>query len=142
MTGTKQIVYLYEGVIPKSGKSVIEFGGIKCCHRSIKKDKCDLLVHVDSGIIIRSFPISTQRSQILDDMANHVDKLKHFISHPEAYLIRERPTIQREQERHAEKSGGITMTHYSDGSEVKPSKWKQEFKLPLRKTINLKDATW
>ena len=69
----KPVVFLYNGVIPKSGKAIIEFGGIKLCHRSIKADKSDLLVHVESKIIIRSYLMKTDRSIILDDIANNID---------------------------------------------------------------------
>ncbi len=84
MIGIKQVA-LYEGTIPQSGKQIIEFAGHKLCHRSIKKDKSDLLVHVDTGIIIRSHPMGTERSIVLDDLANNIKKLEHFIDNPTKY---------------------------------------------------------
>ncbi len=90
MTG-KQIVYLYGKNIPKSGKSVFEFGGIKMCHRSIGADKCDILVHIDSGIVARAYPAKTERSVVLDDMADNIRLVEHFIRNTESYSIEERP---------------------------------------------------
>lgn len=94
----KPVVFLYNGVIPKSGKAIIEFGGIKLCHRSIKADKSDLLVHVESKIIVRSYPMKTDRSIILDDIANNIDKLKRFIEAPEAYKVEERVKLSKTKE--------------------------------------------
>lgn len=98
MKNGKPVVFLYNGVIPKSGKAIIEFGGIKLCHRSIRADKSDLLVHVDTKIIVRSYPIKTDRGIVLDDIANNIDKLKHFIEAPEAYLLEERVKLSKKEE--------------------------------------------
>jgi len=87
----KQIVYLYGKNIPKSGKSVFEFGGMKMCHRSIGADKSDLLVHIDSKIIVRSYPAKTERSVVLDDMAYNIKKIEHFLHHPESYDVQPKP---------------------------------------------------
>ena len=87
----KQIVYLYGKNIPKSGKTVFEFGGIKMCHRSIGADKSDLLIHVDSKIVVRSYPAKTDRSVVLDDMAYNVKKIEHFLHHPESYDVQPKP---------------------------------------------------
>ena len=97
-TSGKQIVFVYTGVIPKSGKAIIEFGGIKLCHRSIKADKSDLLVHVESKTIVRSYPMKTDRGIILDDIANNIDRLKHFIEAPEAYKVEERVKLSKTKE--------------------------------------------
>jgi len=93
MQNGKQVVFLYDGVIPQSGKSVIEFGGYKLCHRSIKKDKSDILVHVDSKIVVRAYPIGADRSVVLDDLATNIVKLKDFIDNPESYEIQERSNL-------------------------------------------------
>jgi len=86
MIGKSQVV-IYEGVIPQGGKSVIEFAGHKLVHRSIKKDKSDLLVHAGTGVIIRSYPIGSDRSIILDDMAENIYKLDHFLDNPTSYEL-------------------------------------------------------
>ena len=114
----KQVVYLYGKHIPKSGKSVFEFSGIKMCHRSVVLDKCDLLVHIDSGIIIRSYPAKTDRSIVLNDMASNLLKVNHFIHHAESYSVEERPKPQPKKDDDADVEYNISMTHYSDGSPV------------------------
>jgi len=83
MIGNK--VWLYEGALPKGGKQVIEFSGIKLCHRSIAKDKSDLLVHIDTRVVVRSYPRNTDRSIVLDDIAKNIDKLKDFTLAPQSY---------------------------------------------------------
>lgn len=94
MTGISQVVR-YEGTIPQSGKSVVEFAGHKLCHRSIKKDKSDLLVHVDTGVIIRSYPMGSARSKVLNDLANNIDKLERFLDKPENYEVVTRSDLSK-----------------------------------------------
>lgn len=130
-------VVLYDGTIPKSGKQIIEFSGIKLCHRSIAKDKSDILVHVDSGIIVRAYPKKTDRSVILNDLANNIDKLNHFIEHPNSYKLIERIPNIKLNELDVPREP-IEMTKYSDGSCVNASCSSK----PKRKVYRVKDSSW
>jgi len=115
-------IYQYEGVIPRSGKSVIEFAGIKLCHRSIKKDKSDLLVHIDSKIIVRAYPIGSDRSLVLDDLAKNIDKLEYFISHRDEFIIESRPKITKSKDNVPEvKYECYKEPSYSDKGRTKKS---------------------
>lgn len=82
----KQVVK-YNGHLAKSGKTVINFAGIELAHLSKKADKSDLLVHVNTGAILRSYPQDTNRSVILDDMASSIKLLDHFLDNPESYEV-------------------------------------------------------
>ena len=93
----KQIVYLYDGVLPKSGKQVTQFADHTLIHRSIKGDKSDLLVHLDSRVIIRSYPLGTDRSVILNDLADNFKRLEHFLRNPESYEVKHRPKIDKKK---------------------------------------------
>ncbi len=139
--GTKQIVYLYGGVLPKSGKQVTQFADHTLVHRSVKADKSDLLVHLESKIIVRSYPMGTDRSVILDDLADNFARLQHFIDNPSEYEVMERPKVSKVKVEDTETSYDITMTHYSDGSPVKP-RFKQEYMLPLKKSYDVGEAKW
>ncbi len=130
-----QTVYLYGKKVPKSGKSIIEFSGIKLCHRSIKADKSDVLVHVDSGIIARAYPIGTGRGVVIEDIANNLDKLKHFIFCPEEFLIEDRPKILKVKKEDTERKYETSMTHYSNGEKVEPRKNK-------KKKFNVMESVW
>jgi len=137
----KQVVYRYGKNVPASGKSVVDFAGHKLCHRSVGVDKSDLLVHIGSGIILRAYPKGTNRSVILDDMAENVEKLDHFLDNREQYLIEDRPKLLKEKDIVVEKTYDVSMSKYSDGSPVE-SKFKQEYKLPLKKTYDVSASSW
>jgi len=138
----KKIVFLYEGVLPKSGKQSVNFADHTLVHRSIKADKSDLLVHLETRIIVRAYPLDTDRSVILNDLADNFEKLEHFLANRELYEVKERPKVLKIKKEDSERDYDINMTHYSDGSEVKPSKFKQEFMLPLKKSYDVGKATW
>ena len=138
----RTVVYLYDGVIPKSGKALVEFAGHKLVHRSIAKDKSDLLVHISSGIIIRAYPAKTNRSVILNDLAENIERLDHFLDNREQYEIQDRPKLLKVKDNDADVKYACSMTHYSDGSCVKPSQFKQEYKLPLKKSYNVGESKW
>ena len=133
-----QIVKVYEGTIPKNGASVFEFKGIKFTHRSLKKDKIDVVVHIDTGIIISTYPPKTDRNIILDDLAKNIDKIDNFINNPEGYQMVEiakgtKKDVKEASEHH------ITMQRYSNGEKVEPRQ-NHDVK-PVRK-INMKDQKW
>ena len=133
-------VYLYGKNVPKSGKSVFEFGGISMCHRSLVADKCDILVHVESGIIARAYPAKTERSVILDDMAQNMKLIEHFIRNTESYSIEERPAkLKIKKDNDADVEYDIKMTHYSDGSCVEPTVGKSPI---VQKKYNQKEFKW
>ncbi len=129
MMSSKQIVYRYGKNTPKSGKSVFDFASHKLCHRSVGVDKSDILVHIESGIIIRAYPKKTDRSVILDDMAENIEKLEHFLAHREQYIVEDRPKIQKTKDIAVEKTYDVSMSHYSNGESVKPKSNKQTKKI-------------
>jgi hypothetical protein len=119
-------VKLYEGVIPKSGKAVFEFAGIKLVHRSVGKDKSDYIVHQDSGAVIMTPPLKTERSKVLDILAGKIDVLRDFVSSIESYeLYESESSVKKVVE--VELDYSSSMTHYSDGSCVMPSRRKKSF---------------
>ena len=83
--GTK--VKLYEGTIPSSGKSVIDFAGIKLCHRSVAKDKSDYLIHIETKAVIMAYPRKTDRSIVLENIAKNISTLNHFIDSLNSYEL-------------------------------------------------------
>ena len=95
-TGKQQVVF-YEGVIPKSGLSVFEFGGRKFCHRSIKKDKSDYLVDVESKVTLMAYPLGSDRSLVLNHLAENIHKLEHYLRHPESYEVVSRKDLFKEE---------------------------------------------
>ena len=121
MTKTgKQTLYLYEGVLPKSGKQQVKFADHTLVHRSIKADKSDLLVHLETRVIIRSYPLGTDRSIVLNDLAENFKRLEHFLHHRESYEVQTRPKPQKKKDNDADTVYDISMSHYSDGSCVQP----------------------
>ncbi len=111
----------YIGNIPKSGKTAINFAGIKISHLSKATDKSDMIVFTESGAVIASFPRKTDRANVLDKLAEHIDRLKHFIEHPESYELYE-PIAEvkvKKEDVVDEVSFDISMEHYSDGSCVR-----------------------
>ena len=77
----------YDKNIPKSGKQVFEFMGEKLCHRSIKANKCDLLIHIESKAIIMAYPLGTDRSTVLDNISDNISLFEHFIKSRELYVV-------------------------------------------------------
>jgi len=133
-----QIVKVYEGTIPKNGASVFEFKGIKFTHRSLKKDKIDVVVHIDTGIIISTYPPKTDRNIILDDLAKNIDKIDNFINNPEGYQMVEIAKGTKKDVKEAPEHV-ITMQTYSNGEKVKP---RQACNVkPIRK-FDMRDAKW
>ena len=94
---SKQQVVFYEGVIPKSGKQVFEFGDRFFCHRSIKKDKSDYLVDVESKVILMAYPLGSDRSLVLNNLADNLHKLQHYLRHPESYEVVSRKDLFKEE---------------------------------------------
>lgn len=82
-----QKVRLYEGHLAKSGKSILEFGGHKLSHVSKVADKSDMLVHNESKVVLMSYPAKTDRAIVLDNLAENVHKLEHYLKHPESFEI-------------------------------------------------------
>ena len=82
-----QKVRLYQGHLAKSGKSIIEFGGHKLSHLSKVADKSDLLVHNETGVVLRAYPAKTDRAIVLDDLAGMVHVLEHYLKHQESFEI-------------------------------------------------------
>jgi len=142
-TGIKQIVYLYGGVLPKSGKQSVNFADHTLVHRSIKADKSDLLVHLESRIIVRAYPLGTDRSIILNDLADNFEILEHFLANPDEYEVQERPKVlkvlDKPKESVLDKLNAPFNLSYKDVDVVVP-KFKQEFKLPIKKSFNMSDA--
>ena len=130
-----QIVKLYDGNVPRSGTSVFEFKGIKLSHRSLKKDKIDMVVDINSKIIISTYPPKTDRSVVLDDLAKNIDKLEAFIANPEGYQMVEMPKHTNKVVKEAS-THSISMETYSDGTPVVP---RAKDKL---KKFNMKDVRW
>ena len=135
----KQIVYLYGKNIPKSGKSVFEFGGIKMCHRSIGADKSDLLVHIDTAAIIRSYPAKTDRSVVLDDMAQNLKILNHFIAHRESYSVEERPKPEKKKDNDAD----VTYAMFKEPSYSRSGKFNHLNKdAVVKKKYDIRKSKW
>ncbi len=128
------VVYTYDKNLPKSGKSIIEFCAHKLCHRSLVSDKSDMLVHVDSRVVLRSYPTKTDRSIVLDDMANNIERLEQFLGNQELYNIQSRPKIQKIEDDGLKQGYECKMDFYSDGSCVTPRNNK--------KSYNIKDCEW
>lgn len=148
---TGKPVRRYDGVIPKSGKAVIDFAGHKLVHRSIKKDKSDLLVHVASGIVLRAYPIGTDRSIVLDDMAKNIDKLYDFVNNPDDYEIvgsdafdtssKKKDKVEKEYDTYKEPSYSRQgkFAHLNQDTSCVTGSCSSS---SLKKTFNLKDAKW
>jgi len=139
MTTGSPVVYRYQKNIPKSGKSVIDFAGHKLCHRNIKADKSDLLVHVESGIVLRSYPRDTDRSVVLNDMAKNIEKLDHFLDNTESYeILDSKPELHKQFKEPESILAKVSAPHNLSHLDVKPIPKKQS----VKKSYNLKDATW
>ena len=82
-----QKVRLYEGHLAKSGKSILEFGGHKLSHVSKVADKSDMLVHNESKVVLMSYPAKTDRAIVLDNLAENIHKLEHYLKHPESFEV-------------------------------------------------------
>ena len=118
-------VWLYTGVVPKSGSQVIEFGGIKLVHRSVAKDKSDLLVHYDTRVVVRLYPKKTDRSIVLDDVAKNIDKLKRFILEPNRYDMVNQGDLSSEVIKEPESIlNGLVAPHNISYLDIKPKKNK------------------
>ena len=152
----KEIVYLYDGVIPKSGKALVEFAGHKLVHRSIGKDKSDLLVHMETRIIIRAYPKGTDRSVILNDLAENIERLDYFLDNREEFELQERPKLLKIKDDDSDmvyttfeepsysRSGSyahLNKDHVTD-TDVGDIKFKQEFMLPLKKSYDVGASKW
>ena len=125
-------VYLYEGTIPKSGKQCLEFDGVKLVHRSVKMDKCDILVEPTTGIIVRVYYFGTSRGKVLDDIANNIESLKHFLSHSEQFNIVNRPKITKQKEKPSK--------DYL--YPVKPPSYSIDGRKKTKRSFNIGDSTW
>ena len=88
-------VKLYNGVIPKSGKAVFSFSGVKLVHRSIAKDKSDYIIHQETGAAILAMPIGSDRSRALDYLAKHIDRLLEFDTEHQSYELYKEEQIPR-----------------------------------------------
>ncbi len=80
-------VKLYNGVVPKSGKAVFSFSGVKLVHRSIAKDKSDYIIHQETEAVILAMPIGSDRSRALDYLAKHIDRLLEFNTKHQSYEL-------------------------------------------------------
>jgi len=122
----------YTGKIPKSGSSVFKFGTHMLCHRSIKADKCDLLVNIKDGMILHAYPIGTNRMKIVEDVAKNIGVLDDYAKHPENYELYDLDPKLVNKQKGSEESVTIpiSMDNYSDGSCVKP---KENEAKPLKK---------
>ena len=146
MTGTK-IVFLYGGHLAKSGKTVIEFAGHKLNHLDKVIDKSALLVHNETGIVVRAYARGTDRSVILDDLAENVEKLEHFLENPDEYEVQERPKAFKVKTEDEE----TTYDTYKEPSYSRSGKFahlnedtqfKQEYMLPIKKSYDVGKAEW
>ena len=93
----RQVVYIYDGHIAKSGKTIFEFGSHKLAHIDKVADKSALLVDVESRVILRSYPAKADRSVILNDLADNFKRLEHFLRNPESYEVKHRPKIDKKK---------------------------------------------
>jgi len=131
----------YTGTIPASGKQVFKFGTHMLCHRSIKADKCDLLVNVKDGMILHAYPIGTDRMKIVEDVAENIDVLDDYAKYPNRYELYDLDTKLAKKTKGSEESVTvpISMGIYSDGScvvprenEAKPSNKKRSFDMSAK----------
>ncbi len=126
------IIRQYNGVIPKSGKSVFPFGAEKFCHRSIKKDKSDYLIRIGDGAILRAYPIGTVREKVIEDLSQNIGKLSQDYE-----LVLDEPLVKVTKKSASEQSIGhipISMEKYSNGESIVPSNQKVEVR---KKSYNL-----
>jgi len=141
----KTVVYLYEGTLPKSGKQSVNFADHTLVHRSVAKDKSDLLVHLESRIIVRAYPMKTDRSIILNDLADNLETLEHFLANPDEYEVQERPKVLKvlvpPRENVLNKLNAPFNLSYKDVDVVEP-KFKQEYMLPLKKSYDVGESKW
>lgn len=138
-----QVVCLYEGTIPQGGASIIEFAGHKLCHRSIVKDGSDYLVHVKSRAIIMSYPAKTERSIVLDHLADNIEKLDHFLDSPQSYemvspdeLLSKKKnvaTIEAEHSKCTKEPSYSRSGKFAHLNKDQPTK---------KKSYNVKDSKW
>jgi len=133
----KQTVYLYEGVIPSSGKQVFTFGEHKLVHRSIKADKSDLLVDIDTRAVIMAYPMKTERSVVLNDVANKIDMLNHFKEHPNSYELIVKDKVIKTKQNDSE----TQFKTFKEPSYSRSGKFANLNK-GVKKTYVLKDSKW
>ena len=134
---SKQVVYIYDGNLPKSGKTVIEFNGVKLVHRSVAKDKGDILVDLETKAIIRAYPKKTDRSKVLNDLAKNFNKLTYFISHPQEFSLEERPKIQPKKDNDAD----VVYNTFKEPSYSTSGSYNHLNK-GSKKTYNQKEYQW
>ena len=143
MDSTKTTVYKYGGVLPKSGKQVTQFADHTLVHRSVKADKSDLLVHLETRIIVRAYPLGTDRSVILNDLADNFEKLEHFLANRELYEVQTRPKLLKVKDSDTERTYDMTREpSYSTVGSFAHLNKDSKFKLPIKKKYDLSENKW
>jgi len=126
-------VKLYSGVMPKSGKAVFSFSGVKLVHRSTAKDKSDYIIHQETGAVILAMPIGSDRSRALDCLAKHIDRLLEFNTKHQSYeLYKEEhlPRMTKQERIEAERTPAEPIykePSYSDRGCVSKPKEKRTY---------------
>jgi len=139
-TGKQQVVF-YEGTIPSGGKQVFEFGSRKFVHRSIKKDKSDYLLDQETKIILMAYPLGSNRSIVLNHLAENLHKLEHYIRNPESYEIVDKGVLLQKKSKAAEEEVSYDMER--EPSYSRSGKFNHLNKdVVVKKKYNIKEAKW
>ena len=137
-----QFVIQYEGVIPKSGASVFDFASHRLCHRSIKKDKSDYIIHIDTKTILLAMPIGSERSIALNYMAKNIDKIEHFISSPESYDIVVASDYPQKEIKETQSILELVSAPHNISHKDVTRVFNTQYMLPIKKQFNVGEATW
>ena len=141
MTGKQQVVF-YSGVVPQSGKQIIEFGEHTLCHRSIVDDKSDLLVHVGTRVVLMSYPAKTDRSIVLNNLADNIHKLEHYLRNPESYEIVDKGVLSPKNEK-VDADADVVYSVEKEPSYSRSGKYAHLNKdVIVKKKYNQKDFRW
>jgi len=109
--------------IPASGKTIVNFAGVKLMIKELKAGTWVVLV--ETGGIIGFFSNSWKREDVLDYIAGRIEDVKVAESY-ETYSVDE--DVSEDEETSVGYScASISMEYYSDGTPVKQSQSKKRY---------------
>lgn len=99
------------------------------------------MLDTQTGVILRAYPIGTDRVKVIEDFASNQDKLEDFILYPSKYKVVEDEQVVTNKEKTSPDGDtvGITMDYYRDGSCVVP---RQSVVAKKSYNLNKKKGEW
>ena len=122
-------IKLWDKKIPKSGKSILNFAGETLHIKELKLGTW--VIHVETKAIIGFFSKSWTRERILDYIASRIDEVKAIRSH--SFYSGDLEDTSADKDASDASFGNISMTHYSDGTPVKPRQNKKFYDVTQHK---------